>query len=79
MTGAGWTALGRTGSGVHEFTFPTGIALDATGRIYVTDENHRLARFADLTGGGWQTYGGLGSGMHQFAFPSGVFVWPAGR
>ncbi len=74
MTGAGWTALGRTGAGRHEFVFPTGIALDGAGRIYVTDENHRVVRMADLTGAGWSSYGTMGAARGSFFFPSAVAV-----
>jgi DNA-binding beta-propeller fold protein YncE len=79
MTGAGWVAFTGLGPRVTEFAFPTGLALDAAGRIYVTDEMHRVVRIADMTGAGWTAFGTMGEGVGQFFFPSGIAVGPASR
>jgi sugar lactone lactonase YvrE len=65
MTGAGWTTLGAPGvSGVQQgqFQSPSGVAVDATGRVYVADGN-RIVRVDDMSGAGWVTLGELGSGV----------------
>jgi hypothetical protein len=74
MTGAGWIALGAIGTGAHEFSFPTGLCVDDAGRVYVSDEVHRLIRFHDMSGAGWTTLGSMGSGPREFLFPSAIFV-----
>lgn len=65
MTGAGRLSYSRqrpawvreTRDGVNQFAYPTAIALDGAGRIYITDfENMRLTRTDDLTGAGWVTF-----------------------
>jgi DNA-binding beta-propeller fold protein YncE len=79
MTGAGWVAFAGLGSRATEFAFPTGLAVDAAGRLYVTDEMHRVVRIDDMTGAGWTAFGTMGGGVGQFFFPSGIAVTPAGR
>src|SRR2546428_13507328 len=76
MTGAGWTVLGgpSAGSGMNQFSSPTGIFVSA-GQIYVADwNNNRIVRMNDMTGAGWTTFGTLGSGTNQFNGPFGIFV-----
>ena len=54
MTGLGWTAYGRRGSGVHEFKYPKGIFVDDAGRIYIADsDNNRIVRINNMRGDGW--------------------------
>ena len=60
MTGAGWMTYGKIGTGPGEFSFPTGLALDAQGRLYITDEVHRLVRVNDMSGAGWTAFGSMG-------------------
>ena len=69
MTGAGWTTFGTAGSGVNQFNAggTGGIALDASGKIYVYDYNGRVVCFNDMTGAGWTTFGTSGSGVNQYA------------
>src|SRR5437899_4107376 len=79
MTGAGWTVLGgpSAGSGMNQFSFPSGIFVSAAGQVFVTDtSNHRIVRMDNMTGAGWTTLGGppAGSGMSQFNAPFGIFV-----
>ena len=67
MSGSGWATFGSPGSGVGQFTFPAGIAVDSLGRIYVADYfNDRIVRINDITGAGWTTFGTAGSGVGQF-------------
>src|SRR5206468_7452173 len=76
MTGAGWTVLGgpSAGSGMNQFSSPTGIFVSA-GQIYVADwNNNRIVRMNDMAGTGWTAFGTLGSGMNQFDGPFGVSV-----
>src|SRR5205809_973843 len=78
MTGAGWTVLGgpSAGSGMNQFSSPTGIFV-SVGQIYVADwNNNRIVRMNDMTGMGWTVLGGpsAGSGMNQFDGPFGVSV-----
>lgn len=56
--GVGWSYFGEQGSGVGQFDRPTGIAIDASGRIYVADAgNARIVRLDDTDGSGWAAYG----------------------
>jgi len=84
MTGSNWTSFGATGSGQNQFDTPGWIALDASGRIYVSDSNNcRIVRIDDMTGAGWVALGTPGSGVNQFNCTSaqmgGIFVDTAGR
>jgi hypothetical protein len=81
LLGTNQIAYGIPGSGVGQFYGAFGIALDATGRIYVSDTyNCRVVRIDDMNGTNWTTYGGTcGSGQGQFNDPSGIAVDSAGR
>lgn len=49
-------SFGSTGSGVNQFSFPTAVAFDSQGRIYIADsENKRIVRMDDMQGNGWTT------------------------
>ncbi len=75
MTGAGWTAFGSKGLGDGQYFGPSGIALDASGRIYVADpENNRIERIDDMSGANWATFGDLGQGTNQLYLPNAVAV-----
>ncbi len=90
MTGAGWTTLGSHGNGINRFDLrynrPSGVFVDAAGRIYVADSgNRRIVRMDDMTGAGWTTLGKCPPtqvsciGVNQFHSPVGIFVDAAGR
>jgi hypothetical protein len=73
-------AYGTQGSGVGQFYGPSGIALDSTGRIYITDTyNDRIVRIDDMNGTNWTSFGSYGSGAGQFATPQSVSIDPAGH
>lgn len=68
---AGW---GSAGSGPGQFNYPTGIALDASGNVYVVDtENHRVQVFS--SGGAFlRQWGSFGISNGQFKYPAGISV-----
>ena len=64
--------FGKTGDGYGEFTWPTGVALDTRGTIYVTDEWLNKVSVWD---GNWELvteWGVVGSGEGEFDGPSGI-------
>lgn len=69
MFGTNKVVLGSTGTGTKQFYGPHGVALDASGRIYVVDTfNCRIVRVDDITGKNWTTLGGTcGAGAKQFS------------
>ncbi len=94
FSGAGWVVLCdnppsscSAGSGNYQFAWPEGIAIDASGRIYVADSgNNRIVRFDDMTGANWTVLCDnppssctAGTGTNQFDFPSGIHVAPGGQ
>ena len=75
-----WQATGALGSGSSQFAYPTGVALDGGGRIYVADYgNNRVVRMDDMNGTGWTAFGKPGSGSNQFNHPARVAVDSGGR
>src|SRR5579863_3962913 len=71
-------AYGTQGSGVGQFYGPQGIALDASGRIYIADiYNDRIVRIDDMNGTNWISYGAYGTG--PFVSPQSVSIDPAGH
>lgn len=72
------TGWGTAGTGPGQFDTPIGIALDASGNVYVTDNgNHRVQVF---TAGGKfiRQWGSFGVGDGQFRYPRGIAVDGAG-
>jgi hypothetical protein len=77
--GAFITKWGNGGSGKGQFDWPSGIATDAAGTVYVADSgNSRIQEFTGDGGfiGKWGTYG---SGNGQFDWPSGIATDAAGN
>lgn len=65
---------GGQGSATGQFESPTGVAIDATGHVYVADlSNHRIQKF-DAAGAFVLEWGGLGFDPGQFQRPAGVAV-----
>ncbi|MBP2002493.1 streptogramin lyase, partial [Paenibacillus shirakamiensis] len=70
------SGAGVTGSGLGEFNFPNGMAVDSSGNIYVGDTfNHRIQKLT-LSTNTWSEWkkvgGGSGSGLGEFNNPRGV-------
>lgn len=63
--------IGSPGMRAGQFNFPTGIALDREGILFVADSyNHRVQRVTP--GGGVAVIGSRGSGKGQFLSPQGI-------
>jgi sugar lactone lactonase YvrE len=70
---------GSYGSGPGQFNQPQGIAVDASGHVYVSDTyNHRVQVFSN-DGVFLAQWGSYGSAPGQFYRPSGIAVGPDGR
>jgi DNA-binding beta-propeller fold protein YncE len=66
--------LGSEGMGEAEFIFPTNLAVDGEGNIYVSDTlNYRIQK-VDANGKPLQQFGDAGDGLGQFARPKGIAV-----
>ena len=71
-------AFGESGTGDGLFDGPSGIDVDADGKIYVADrDNHRIEVF-NLDGHFDFAFGSFGSGVGQMSSPSGVAVSQTG-
>lgn len=63
-----------------QFYGTSGIAVDSSGRIYVTDTyNDRIARIDDMNGTNFTSFGTYGSGVGQFDLPGAISVDPSGH
>jgi NHL repeat-containing protein len=72
------TQWGSYGSGNGEFYYPLGVATDAAGDVYVTDQvNQRIQKFTS-TGTYLTQWGSPGSGDGQFDHPNGITTDAAG-
>ncbi len=80
LSGSNAIAYGTQGTGAGQFYGPSGIALDASGRLYITDTyNDRIVRVDDMNGTNWTTFGTYGTGAGQFTGPQSVSIDPAGH
>ena len=71
----GW---GNWGSGNTQFEYIYGVAVDASGYVYVADYyNHRVQKFT-ISGAFIEKWGSEGSGDGQFSYPHGIAVDTAG-
>ena len=65
--------LGERGTNAGQFQYPTGLAVDSEGILFVADSySHRLQRITP--DGGVSVIGGRGTGRAQFLSPQGVAV-----
>jgi tripartite motif-containing protein 71 len=69
---------GSKGSGPGQFSYPRGVAANATEVIVADDDNHRIEKFGP-EGAFQSTVGSNGTGPGQFGFPYGVTLDAAGN
>ena len=73
------TMWGSYGQGPGQFDWPLGVAVDASGNVYVTDwGNHRIQVFTS-SGEYITQWGSYGKGSGQFYSPWGVAVDASGN
>ena len=70
---------GTEGNGDGQFSYPSGVAVDSGGNVYVADKwNHRVQKFTSA--GVFSTkWGSEGSGNGQFSLPSAIAVDSSGN
>src|SRR5437762_483309 len=73
------TQWGSYGSGDGEFLYPTGVATDAAGNVYVTDQACGKVQKFTATGTHLAQWGSCGSGPGQFNGSAGVAVDATGN
>ena len=57
-----WETYGTSGNGSGQFNGPCAIALDPSGRIYISDiSDSRIVRIDDMNGKNWTAYGSYGT------------------
>ena len=78
-SGAAGSALGPFGAGPGQFNNPTGIAVNASGYLYVADTNNNRIEILDPSGNFLGQWGTAGAGNGQFSVPYGVAVDTAGN
>jgi sugar lactone lactonase YvrE len=73
------TQWGSEGNGDGQFSYPSGIATDTSGNVYVADRgNFRIQKF-DSSGSFINQWGSYGDGDGQFSLPRDVAIDPAGN
>jgi DNA-binding beta-propeller fold protein YncE len=70
---------GGFGTADGQLKYPSGVALDSSGNVFVVDlGNNRIQKFTS-SGNFIKTWGGLGSGDSQFNYPIGIAVDSSGN
>jgi len=70
---------GSYGTGDGQFRYPSGVAVDSSGSVYVADRsNNRIQKF-NSSGAFITKWGSYGTGDGQFRYPSGVAVDSSGN
>jgi tripartite motif-containing protein 71 len=72
-------AFGRIGKAEGELDFPTDVALDAEGNLYVVDSNNDRVQKLTRDGKPLASWGGSGSGPGQLDKPLGIALAPDGQ
>jgi DNA-binding beta-propeller fold protein YncE len=70
--GATLLSGGSYGSGNGQFVLPSGVAVDSSGNVYVTDADNNRVRKFDSYGRYLTQLGSKGSGPGQFLGPFGI-------
>jgi DNA-binding beta-propeller fold protein YncE len=78
-TGEELRRLGRRGTEDAEFVFPTNLAIDDDGNVYVSDTGAYKIQKLDSRGRYLQHFGDLGDTLGHFARPKGIDVDREGR
>ena len=68
------TQWGSGGSGAGQFDFPSDVAVDASGKVYVADYGNGRIQVFTANGTFLTQWGSYGSGEGQFSYPSGIVV-----
>jgi DNA-binding beta-propeller fold protein YncE len=72
-------AWGGCGTGIGEFSYPWGVAVDSSGLVYVADYGNNRIQVFDDEGRAKHAWGSEGSKPGQFHYPRNVSVDPLGR
>jgi DNA-binding beta-propeller fold protein YncE len=70
---------GSRGSGDGQFSYPLGVAVDASGNVFVADSDNDRIQVFNSSGTFLSRWGFSGSGNGQFYSPSGVAVDASGN
>lgn len=70
--------VGRRGTGPAEFNFPTDVAVDAQGQVYVLDSLNARVQVLTPDGTFVREFGERGTALGSFQIPKGIAVSPQG-
>ena len=71
--------FGSSGTGDGQFSFPTGVAVDSTGKVYVSDGSANNIQVFNSDGTFFKKFGSEGTGNGQFDFPNDIEIGADGR
>ena len=83
-TPANWITIGASGINPGQFAYPTGVAVDGSGNLFVSDgNNNRIqelpAGLAATVSGNWVVFGSYGTNPGQFENPAGIALDASGN